>query len=140
MLIMLSKKYLNDLTFKVIGAAIEVHKHLGPGLLESVYHHCLFEEMRLKGIFFISQPEVNVTYKGIDLNTELRCDFLVENCFAVELKSIDAIAPVHQAQLITYMKLLQVPKGVLLNFNTVNIFKFGQQTFVNELFANLPNE
>ena len=137
---MKTKKYLDDLTYKVIGAAIEVHKHLGPGLLESVYHSCMFEELRERNIWFQSQLIVNVNFKNTTLDTNLRCDFLVEEYLVVELKSVEAIAPIHQAQVITYMKLLAVPKGLLLNFNTVNIFKNGQQTFVNQLFTQLPNE
>ena len=82
---------------------------------------------------------VPVHYKGIDIDTELRCDFLVEESIVVELKSVEALAPVHEAQILTYMKLLEKPKGILINFNCANLFKEGQRTYVNELFRNLPS-
>lgn len=134
----MTKNYLNKLTYNVVGAAIEVHKSLGAGLLESVYHECLKYELGLRRINFLSQNAVPVSFKGIILETELRCDLFVENCLAVELKAVDAIAPVHEAQLLTYMKLLNAPKGILINFNCINLFKDGQKTFVNEIFRNLP--
>jgi len=81
---------------------------------------------------------VPVQFKGIILETDLRCDLFVENCFAVELKTVAEIAPIHKAQLLTYMKLLKAPKGILINFNCVNLFKDGRKTFVNELFKALP--
>ncbi len=136
----MTKKYLTNLTYQIIGAAIEVHKALGPGLLESVYHKCIKLELSLRGLDFLSELIVAVTYKGMDLDTELRCDLLIENSIVVELKAIDAIAPVHEAQLLTYMKLLQKPKGILINFNCSNLFNEGQKTFVNELFRDLPEE
>lgn len=135
----LSKKYLDQLTYKVIGAAIEVHKALGPGLLESVYHKCMKKELELKGIGFQSELSVPVDYKGLEIDTELRCDLLIEKCLAVELKSVDVMLPIHEAQILTYMRLLEVPKGILINFNSVNIFKEGQKTFVNELFRDLKD-
>jgi len=133
----MTKKYLDELTYKIIGAAIEVHKQLGPGLLESVYHKCLKRELMLREILYASELIVKVNYKGIELDTELRCDLLVEDAIVVELKAVDAIAPVHEAQLLTYMKLLEKPKGILINFNCYNLFDNGQKTFVNELFRNL---
>jgi len=136
----MTKKFLNDLTYKIIGSAIEVHKSLGPGLLESVYHKCLKQELFIHGLNYQSELLVEVNYKGISLDTELRCDLLVENQIVVELKAVDAIVPVHEAQLLTYMKLLDKPKGVLINFNCANLFKEGQRTFVNELYRNLPDE
>jgi GxxExxY protein len=136
----MTKKYLDELTFQIVGAAIEVHKALGPGLLESVYHKCLKQELSLRKLVYASEFIVNVGYKGIDLDTELRCDLLIENLIVVELKSVDSILPVHEAQLLTYMKLLEKPKGILINFNCSNLFKEGQKTFVNELFRNLPEK
>jgi GxxExxY protein len=135
----MTKKYLDELTYQIIGAAIEVHKSLGPGLLESVYHKCLRQEFTLRGLNFGSEFLVPVEYKGIHVETDLRCDFLVDNAIVVELKAVDAIAPMFEAQLLTYMKLLHKPKGILINFNCVNLFKDGQQTFVNEYFRLLPD-
>ncbi len=136
----MTKKYLNELTYQIIGAAIEVHKALGPGLLESVYHKCLKQEFFSRGLSYQSEFLVEVHYKGIDIDAELRCDFLVENAIVIELKSVEALAPIHEAQLLTYMKLLEKPKGVLINFNSTHIFKEGQRTFVNEFFRDLPEE
>ena len=113
---------------------------MGPGLLESVYHKCLKQELTLRKLAYASEFIVNVGYKGIDLDTELRCDLLIENVIVVELKSVDSIIPVHEAQLLTYMKLLEKPKGILINFNCSNLFKEGQRTFVNELFRTLPEK
>jgi len=136
----MTKKYLDELTFQIIGAAIEVHKALGPGLLESVYHKCLKQELTLRKLSYDSEFIVNVGYKGIELDTELRCDLLIESIIVIELKSVDSILPIHEAQLLTYMKLLEKPKGILINFNCSNLFKEGQRTFVNELFRNLPEQ
>lgn len=136
---MVTKKYLNELTYNIVGAAIEVHKELGPGLLESVYHRCLFYELRTRNIYFQSEMIIPINYKGLELDAELRCDFFVENQLVVELKAVEAIHPVHKAQIISYMKLLNVPKGLLINFNVSHLFKEGQQTFVNELFRELPD-
>jgi GxxExxY protein len=93
----MTKKYLNELTYNVIGAAIEVHKELGPGLLESVYHRCLFHELRTRNIYFQSEMIIPIEYKGLELDAELRCDFFVENSLVVELKAVEAIHLVHKA-------------------------------------------
>ncbi len=135
---MITKKYLTDLVYQVNGAAIEVHKALGPGLLESVYHKCLKHELFLRGINYRSEVNVPINYKSLDLNTDLRCDFIIENILVVELKAIEYILPVHEAQILTYMKLLNLPKGLMINFNTTHIFKEGQKTYVNELYRILP--
>ena len=135
----MTKKFVDELTYQIIGAAIEVHKALGPGLLESVYHKCMKQELSLRKLHFLSELMVPVSYKGIDLDAELRCDLLVEDAIVTELKAVDASAPIHEAQLLTYMKLLQKPKGILINFNCANLFKEGQRTYVNELFRGLPD-
>jgi GxxExxY protein len=135
---MVTKSYLKDLIYKVNGAAIEVHKALGPGLLESVYHKCMKHELSLRNINFQSELIIPINYKGIDIEAELRCDLFIENVLPVELKAIEGILPIHEAQLITYMKLLEAPEGLLLNFNVTNIFNEGQKTYVNELYRDLP--
>jgi len=135
-----SKKYLNELTYKVIGCAIEVHKHIGPGLLESVYEKCFLRELGLRGIDFKKQVWVPLQYKGIELDTELRLDVLVEDILCVELKAQEGLLPIHDAVLLSYMQMLQKPKGILINFHCVNIFKEGQKTLINNLFAQLPEE
>ena len=136
----ITKKYLNELTYKVIGCAIEVHKHLGPGLLESVYEKCFLKELNLRGISNKSQIRVPIEYKGLQLDTELRLDVLVENILCVELKAQECFLTIHDAILLSYMQMLQKPKGILISFHCVNIFKDGQKTFVNNLFSLLPEE
>jgi len=136
----MTQKYLDELTFNVIGAAIEVHKNMGSGLMESVYQQCMIEELTNRNINFISEFKVPVVYKGKELNIEFRCDLFVENCLIVELKSVSEIKPIHDAQVLNYMNLLKVPKGIIINFNCFNIFREGQKTFVNEYFKKLEKE
>jgi GxxExxY protein len=124
----------------LIGSAIEVHKELGPGLLESIYHKCYLAELFNRGIQFSSQLSVPVIYKGKHLDTDLRLDVLVESVIVVELKAVEILHPLYDAQLLTYMKLLQKPKGLLINFNCTSIFKEGQKTMVNEIYASLPKQ
>jgi len=133
----MSKLYLKDLVYKVNGAAIEVHRALGPGLLESVYHKCLKHELFLRGIKYQSELIVPVEYKGINIETELRCDLFIENILTVELKAVEQVLPIHEAQILTYMKLLQSPIGLLINFNVTHLYKEGQKTYVNEFYRNL---
>ncbi len=136
----MTQAYLNELTYQIIGCAIEVHKTIGPGLLESVYERCFEEELKAKDLSYQRQLFVPVNYKGRDLDAQLRLDFLVEDVIVVELKAVEALHPIYDAQLLTYMQLLQKPKGVLINFNCTNIFKEGQRTKVNHLYAALPQE
>ncbi|MFA9213452.1 MAG: GxxExxY protein [Candidatus Methylacidiphilales bacterium] len=136
----MNKKLLDEITYNIIGAAIEVHKALGTGLLESVYHQCMKHELALRNISFDSKLTMPVHYKGINLNTELRCDLFVEEFIVVELKNVEKIAPIHEAQIHTYMKLLHAPKGVIINFNSFNIFNDGQKTVVNEFYRQLNDE
>ena len=135
-----TQKYLDELTYAIIGAAIEVHKHLGPGLLESVYQKCFLHELTLRGLAWESQQSVPMEYKGITVDTDLRYDVLVEGLVIVELKSAEGIAAVHVAITLTYMRLLEKAKGVIINFKCTNIFKEGQKTLVNDLYAKLPKE
>ena len=100
----------------VIGAAIEVHRHLGPGFLESVYEEALSAEMRLRQIPFVRQAIIEVGYKGVAIG-EGRLDFLVAGCLVVELKAVDQLAPIHTTQVVSYLRALQLHLGLLLNFN-----------------------
>jgi GxxExxY protein len=134
----MTQKFLNDLTHTIIGAAIEVHKELGPGLLESIYEKCLTFLLKEKGLNLVTQQKVPLYFRGLYLDCDLRFDLLVEDSIIVEIKATDCLAPIHDAQLLTYLKLLQKPKGILINFNCTNIFKEGQKTMVNEIFAKLP--
>ena len=135
-----TKRYLKDLTYQVNGAAIEVHKALGPGLLENVYHKCLKHELQLRGIPFQSEMLVPVMYKGVNVQADLRCDLFIENCLVVELKAVEAVLPLFEAQLMTYMKLLKAPLGLLINFNATHIFSQGQKTYVNEYYRELADK
>jgi GxxExxY protein len=137
---MTTQRYIDQLTFKIIGCAIEVHKQLGPGLLESVYESCFAHELFLQGLDFKTQMLLPIQYKGLFIESSLRVDLLVEDLILVELKSVEALLPVHEAQVLTYMKIMQNPKGILLNFNCTNIFKNGQKTFVNHYYSALPKE
>ena len=134
----MTQKNLDSLTYQIIGAAIEVHKELGPGLLESVYEKCIVHLLKEKGLQVTYQQKVPVIFHGFYLECDLRFDIMVENQVIVEVKAVDGILPIHEAQLLTYLKLTQKPKGLLLNFNCVNIFKEGQKTMVTELFSKLP--
>jgi GxxExxY protein len=136
----ITQKYLDDLTYEIIGSAIEVHKHLGPGLLESAYQKCFLHELFLRGLKYDSQRNVLVNYKGIYVDTDLRYDVLVEDLIITELKSTEGIALVHQFITLTYMRFKEKAKGVIINFNVANIFKDGQKTLVNDLYAKLPRE
>ena len=115
---------INKVTETIIGASIEVHKALGPGLLESAYEECLCHELSLKRLKFDRQRKLPMTYKGIQLDCGYRIDLLVEEHVIVELKSIDKLSSIHDAQLLTYMKLTNSSVGLLINFN-VPVLKNG---------------
>jgi len=132
----MTKKDVDKISYNVIGAAIAVHRELGPGLAEAMYHKCMLKELGLRKMKFETEHPVEVEYKGEKVQSDMRCDILVEDTVIVELKAT-AIIPLFEAQLLTYMKLLQKPKGVLINFNCHNIFKFGQRTMVNEYYRKL---
>ncbi|HJC93805.1 MAG TPA: GxxExxY protein [Candidatus Phocaeicola excrementigallinarum] len=112
---------LNQLSYDIIGCAYQVHKKLGPGLLESTYETCLCYELQKKGIQYERQKELNINYDGILLQNAYRIDLLVENKIMLELKAVDELKPIHTAQLLTYMKLSNIHIGLLINFNTVNL-------------------
>ncbi len=137
---MMTQKEINDMAYKVVSCAIEVHKYLGPGLLESIYEECFIEELRLNGIPVRSQEKIPLVYKGILLKTELKLDVLVNECIIVELKAVDEINPLYKAQLLTYLKLAGLPKGLLINFNCINIASQGLVSLVTQRFANLPKQ
>ena len=113
--------HVNVLTREIIGAAIEVHRHLGPGLLESAYQQCLAKELELRGIPYESEWPLPLEYKGLRVNCGYRVDFLVANSVVIETKAVEAIAPVHEAQLLTYMRLGGWKVGLLINFNVLTL-------------------
>ena len=123
---------INKLSSNIIGAAIEVHKTIGPGLLESAYHRCLCHELSLRGLSFEREKPLPVYYKGQRLDCGYRLDIVVEKSVILELKSCEKIEPIHKAQLLTYLKLSGLNLGLLLNFN-VPIMRDGIVRIVNEL-------
>ena len=122
-----------------MACAIEVHKYLGPGLLESIYQSCLVQELRLNNFFVKEQVEVRVIYKGVETKDPLRLDILVNDLIIIEIKSVEILLPIHHAQAITYLKLSKKPKALLINFNSVNLVQ-GSKPFVDEVFTSLPKE
>jgi GxxExxY protein len=118
---LISQKYVNDLAYSIVGCSIEVHKHLGPGLLESVYKMCLIDELKSRNLHVASEIYVPVIYKEKDLGGVLKLDLLIDDLIIVELKAVETLHPVYKAQLLTYLKLTGKPKGLLINFNVENI-------------------
>ena len=120
-----SKLLHEDLTEKIIGAAIEVHRALGPGLLESAYEECLCRELSLRGIAFQRQVALPVEYKGVKLDCGYRLDLIVQNEVILELKCVEHLLPVHDAQLLTYLKLTRKRVGIMINFNVATLVRGG---------------
>ena len=111
----------DELSRIAIGAAIEVHRHLGPGLIESIYEKCLIHELHLRHVPFESQRMVRISYKSITFDEPLRCDLLLDGCLLLELKCVQEELPIHKAQLLSYMKLLDAPLGLLINFHEMKL-------------------
>lgn len=111
----------DGLTGNVIGGAIEVHRLKGPGLIETIYERCMLRELELRSLQTVSQRIVRIEYKGITFEEPLRFDVLVEDCLLLELKAVQEVLPIHKAQLLSYMKLLDVPLGLLINFHELRL-------------------
>jgi len=120
----------SELATKVIGAAIDVHRQLGPGLLESAYEACLCHELTILGIPFVSQAALEIVYKGELIDCAYRMDMVVNRTILLELKSVESLQPIHQAQIISYLKLSGLKQGLLINFN-VRALKDGIKSFLN---------
>ena len=136
---MIIQKYINQISYKVVGCAIEVHKNLGPGLLESVYETCMIEKLSSNGLKVLKQIPVPIKYKDKDLGSNLILDLLVEDLIIVELKAVEVLIPVYKAQLLSYLKLTGKPKGLLINFHCENITQ-SLIPLVTEEFSKLPAE
>lgn len=119
----------DEITESVLGAAIEVHKTLGPGLLESVYEECLALEFKSRGLDFQRQLSLPIEYKGCTVNAAYRIDFLVKQSVILEIKAVEKLEPIHEAQILTYLKLLKIDRGLLINFN-VPLLKNGIKRMV----------
>lgn len=129
---MATREFLNDISHRVIGAGIEVHRQIGPGLLEGVYVECLAAELADSGLAVQREIAVPIHYKGKEVTKPLRLDLLVENSLIVEAKSVDALLPVHSAQVLTYLRMTGHKLGLLLNFN-VDVMRQGVKRIVNGL-------
>ena len=136
---MITQKYINEISYQIVGGAIEVHKQLGPGLLESVYHSCLVDELKDIGLKVDSQIHVPVNYKGKNLGGMLKLDLLINSLIVVELKAVEAMIPLYKAQLLSYLKLTKMPKGLLINFHCENITK-QLVPLVTDEFSKLPKD
>jgi GxxExxY protein len=123
---------INLLTHDIIGAAIEVHRYLGPGLLESAYRECICHELRMRNVVFDREVAIPLKYKGLPLDHGYRLDLVVAGCIVVELKAVEKVAAVHEAQLLTYLRLKRLPLGLLINFN-VPTLKSGIVRIANNL-------
>lgn len=133
----MTKTEVTQLSYDIVGCAIKVHKELGPGLLESVYELCLAYELKEKGYVVNQQVTTKINYGKIEIETPLKVDLLVNETIIIEIKTVEKLLPVHQAQLMTYMKILKKPQGLLINFYTENITK-SMVPLINEYFSKLP--
>ena len=136
---MITQKEINNLSYKIVGCAIEVHKNLGPGLLESVYESCLIEELQSVGLLVKSQVYVPIIYKNKDLGGFLKLDLLINDIIIVELKAVDVMIPLFRAQLLSYLKLTGKPKRLLINFHSENIVE-QLVPIVTQEFSIIPKE
>lgn len=130
---------INEITEQIIGAAIDVHRALGPGLLESVYEGCLAYEINRRSLRVMRQKAIPVTYRGVAIDCGFKIDLLVERRVVVELKAVDRVAPIHEAQILSYLKLSGCRVGLLINFNVTKLEK-GVRRFVNGLTAEAVKE
>lgn len=134
----ITKRQITQLSYSIVGCAIEVHKELGPGLLESVYEKCLIHELKLRGHEVKTQIVIPISYKGLNFDADLKLDLLVDSLIIVELKAVETIHPIFEAQLLTYMQLMKLPQGLLINFFSKNI-KESMRPLVNQFFKTLPD-
>ena len=135
----MTKKEITQLSYEIIGYAIKVHKKLGPGLLEKIYEECLKYELEKNGYNLKQQFNVAIDYYDLELANPLRLDLLINDCIIVELKTVEKFHPIDEAKLLTYMKLLSIPQGLLINFNTLNITK-SCKPLINEYFSRLADD
>ena len=134
----MTKKEVTQLSYEITGFAIKVHKNLGPGLLESIYEKCLVHELQNNGYDVKQQVKVPIQYDDLVFDTNLKINLLVNDVIVVELKAQEEILPIHEAQLMTYLKILKKPQGLLINFFTTNITK-SLIPIINEYFRELPD-
>ncbi len=121
---------MKDISYEIISCAYEVHRTLGPGLLELVYQKALVQELKLRGFKVKSEVDIEINYKGVNVGSDLRLDIIVNDTIIIELKSVETILPIHKKQLLTYLRLMNLQLGLLINFNT-NLLKDGITRIVN---------
>lgn len=134
-LCMLIETAFNPITHQILSAAIEVHRILGPGLLESTYTPCLSYELHVRNLRYVAQRAIPLVYKGIDLGDSYRVDLIVEDVVVVEVKSVEAVLPVHRAQTLTYMQLTNTPAGLVINFNVPRLMDGVRRLLLKDRFA-----
>lgn len=139
LLIIVTKSYVNKIAYEIVSGAIEVHKELGPGLLESIYEECLEIELMERGFDVKRQVPIKIHYKGKKVQKTFYLDLLIINIVIVELKSKESFHPIDSTQILSQMKLSKRPKGLLINFNVTNITREGLKPYVHEYFSNLPD-
>ena len=135
----MTRTEIDNLSKIIIGCAIDVHKELGPGLLEKAYERALIMLLEEKGLKVESQVYVPVEFRGVEISDAIKLDIIVNDLIIVEIKSVTTLIPVHEAQLLTYLKLMEKPKGILINFYCNNLFYEGQKTLVNKHYFELEN-
>ena len=133
----LTQKYINELTYKITGACIEVHKILGPGLFENVYHQCLRKEFQLCGLKYKSELEIPINYKGEIIDCKVKCDFLIEDVIVWNSNLSRKFIIFIVRKTMNYMNILKVRKAILVNFNVMNLYHEGHETFVSRYFKKL---
>lgn len=134
----MTKKEVTQLSYEIVGIAIKIHKALGSGLLESVYEKCMIYELCKQGYQVKKQLPVKIKYEDLEIDSELKIDILVNDCIVVELKTVEKVLPVHEAQLLSYMQMLKLPQGLLINFFTDNITN-SLIPLINDYFRKLPD-
>jgi GxxExxY protein len=139
-LCMLIETEVNPITHQILSAAIEVHRTLGPGLLESTYTPCLLYELHARNLRYVAQRAIPLVYKGIDLGNNYCVGLIVEDVFVVEVKSVEAVMPVHRAQTLTYMRLTNTPAGLVINFNVPRLMDGVRRLLLKDRFAAQPEE
>jgi GxxExxY protein len=135
----MTKGEVDKISYDIIGAAIKIHKTFGGNMLENVYKKCMADELRSKGYQVVTEKNMAVIFNDKIINSDLRCDMIVNDTVVVELKVVAALTKAHEYQILTYMRMLRKPKGILINFNCSNIFQYGQKTYVNQYYSSLPN-
>ncbi|MEO8665986.1 MAG: GxxExxY protein [Ignavibacteria bacterium] len=136
---MITQKYINEISYEIVGCAIEVHKIIGPGLIESIYQSCMIQELDSRNLSVRSQVSVPIIYKEKKIANALKIDLLINDLVIVELKAVETMITLYNAQLLSYLKLTGKPKGLLINFNCQNITK-QLVPIVTQEFAKLPKE